>query len=301
MSGPVMIPGMHTPSGPQAPEGAGGYMGQGFVNKVVEGVKDVGSSLAEGASSAWDVLSGERDWRRSKAAAEEARNWTAEREDTAIIRTMDQLKQAGINPMLAGQIGPAGSSASPVPTSHSASSWHSTLGLAGGLVKGGVDAVQGMANVGLIRANSAKSLAETASTLRRIDPDIARIMAATALDQARVPEVKAHTAESVSRTQMNRTRHKQMKYELPRFAAEHEYYKKYGRNAILARENKNPWQSSMLVGGQVGDGLQFAVPKLNSAAAVLAAQAAKKIDRNVRPRARARSGSGPSYFNPGGR
>lgn len=263
-------------------------------------ISDAGNAVADFGSSAWDVLSGERDWRRAQKAAQDARDWTANREDTAVQRRQSDLLAAGINPMLAGAIGGADSSAAPVPQSHSAQSVQGAVSLAGGLLRGGVESVKGLADVGLIRANSARSLAETSVMLRKVDPEIARIVAATAVDQAQVPKLRADTALSTAHRHQANIRSQQMKYELPRFHAESEYYKRYGRNAVLARENRNPWQSSMLVGGQVGSGLEDLGPKVNSAASLMVDKAnrtLKKADRSVRPR----RSSPPNYFMPGGR
>lgn len=78
-----------------------------------------------------NAMSGDRDYQRQKelidyvyqinnASAKEAREWTAKREDTAVIRYANQLKQLGINPYLA--LGNAsGSSASSVATASNAS------------------------------------------------------------------------------------------------------------------------------------------------------------------------------------
>lgn len=248
----------------------------------------VGSAVSSGASSAWDVLSGNRDWKRQKALQET----TWEREDSAYQRMMADLEAAGINPMMAGQLGGSPTSA-PVAKSHSAESVSRAVGLAGSILSGGSSAMKTLTELGLVKANTANTVANTAATVARLPVGIARDVAQTALINAQVPQAQASTAhtvqqtrESQARTEQTGVRTSQMRHEMPRFHAEADYYKRYGRSAVLADKNKNPWQSSMLVADQAGRSLPNAV---NSASAVLSRALSKLSNPGARgKRGRAR-------------
>lgn len=256
-------------------------VGNDYVADAVGAVGDagqaVGGAVADAGGSAWDVLSGERDWRRQQKLQKLA--W--EREDSAYQRMMKDLQAAGINPMMAGQLGGSPSSA-PVARSHSAESVGRTVGLAGSILSGGVGAMKGLTELGLIKANTANQIANTASTVAQLPVGIAKDVALTALTNAQVPKAQADTAlsiqhgkESRARTEQTGVRTGQMRAEMPRFHAEADYYKRYGRSAVLARENRNPWQSGMLVADQAGRGpFQNAV---NSAAKVLEQSANRNL------------------------
>lgn len=90
---------------------AGGIL-PGGAKPIVAEIFDRGKGLAsdgydavaEGAGSAWDVLSGERDWRRNREAVKEEREWELGLANTAHEREMADLLAAGINPMLAGSM-----------------------------------------------------------------------------------------------------------------------------------------------------------------------------------------------------
>lgn len=238
----------------------------------------VGTGIKKGVSSAWDVLSGERDWRRQKGLQEKA--W--EREDSSYQRLTADLEAAGINPMMAGQLGGSPTSA-PVARSHSAESVGRILSMAGGVASGSAGVMKTLTELGSIKANTAHTLADTARIVSHTPAGLSKLIAETALSNAlstesgaRIPLHSAHTVESKARTNQANVRTSQMKAEMPRFHAEADYYKRYGRGAVLARENRNPWQSSQLMAHPVGNSLQAAV---NSASTVMA-KAAGNLERS---------------------
>lgn len=226
--------------------GFGGYLpggsapiheGGGIPGVISDGVSSGGSWLKGTSSSAWDVLSGERDYRRGKRDAIEARDWTAEREDNAIQRRQADLAAAGINPMIAGQIGGADASTYSVPRSNSAESVSRGLSLAGSVISGGVSAYKGVAEAGLIKANTARSLADTAIALKKVDPEIAAIVAGTAVQNATVPMHQSTTALNVAKTTGQKISNQQQRYIMPKFKTEGDYYRKYGINAHVAKNS----------------------------------------------------------------
>lgn len=251
---------------------AGGYLpGAHRPNHemIADAVTSGGSAAADATTSAWDVLSGERDWRRQKGLQEE----TWRREDTAVQRGQADLAAAGINPMLAGQYGGAPTSA-PTARSHSAESVGRIASLAGGVLSGSVSAAKALTEVGAIKASTANTIANTARTISLLPHEMSREIAEVALKQAMVPDVQAGTAhkmqmtkESSARTEQTGVRTQQMRHELPKFASEADYYKRYGRSAVMARELRNPWQSSLLVADQAGRGP--VANAINSAATLL--------------------------------
>lgn len=230
-----------------------------------ESLASAGEGVVDGASSAWDVMSGERDWRRQRKLQEET--WA--REDSAFQRAMADLEKAGINPMLAGQLGGSPTSA-PVAKSHSAESVGRTLSLAGGVLAGSTSAAKAIAETGLARSSSARNLADAAAITARLPAGIAKDVAQAGLYNAQVPHTQAMTAESLSRRLREDSR---FGYEVPRLKADSDYHKRYGRSAVLAREIRNPWQAGMLVADQAGRGpVERAT---NSAASVMARQSAR--------------------------
>lgn len=215
------------------------------------------SDLKRGASSAWDVLSGERDWERQKALQEE----TWRREDTAVQRGQRDLAAAGINPMLAGQYGGAPTSA-PTAKSHSAESVGRIASMAGGVLSGAVNAKKALTELGLIRANTASTVANTANTINHMAPSVAKTVAQTALLEAQLPNMQADTALKHAQKVESGYRSYKHKIELPKYHSEADYYKRYGKSPFLARDLKNPWQASMFVSDRVE-------PTINSASSLL--------------------------------
>lgn len=209
----------------------------------------VGSGVGDAAGNAWDVFSGERDWRRQLKLY----GLENEREDNYYTRLMEGLREAGINPMMAGQLGSMPNDAR-TPSSHSAESWSKVAGMAGGILSGGVGAMKGLTELGLIKANTANQIANTASTVAHLPVGIAKDVALTALTNAQVPKAVADTAlsvqhgkESRARTEQAGVRTSQMRSELPRFHAESKYYSRHGEHAVKADKIRNPWQNVQLV------------------------------------------------------
>lgn len=253
-------------------------------NSIASGIKEGATSAAgligNGLSSAWDVLSGERDYRRDRANFLENRDNTQNREDTSYVRLMEQLKQAGINPMLAGQLSPPGVGSHQPPTSHSGEGVRGALGLASQMFTSGISGITGLASAQASRASSAKSLADASSTLAQLPGQMAHTAAQTvaadasaiasqasaglsrahsAESEARIPVHRATAGKLVSETQLNKLRE-------PQYQAEADFYRRYGRGAVLAREMKNPWQSAMLSANTVGQNME-AGGAINSLAA----------------------------------
>lgn len=271
--------------------------GLGTAVNVVDGARALGGSspaapVREGASSAWDVLSGERDYRRQKRDTAAARDYTAGREDTAYQRAMADLEQAGINPMLAGQLGGAGSSSPQVPQSRTAEGVSRIAGMAGSVLSGSVGAVNTLAQANLAKATSAKNLADAASITARLPSGIASEVALAGLRDAQAGMSTAHSAEATLRTDQQRTR-------WPQFHAEAAYYKEHGSRAVKADKIRNPWQSSSLLkmeprdeSGRTRFTFDSNINKaINSAAAALA-RGAQSVNVKAAP-IRKRSGRVP--------
>lgn len=241
----------------------------------------VASGVKEGATSAWDVLSGERDYRRNRRAFLENRDYTADREDTSYIRLMEQLKDAGINPMLAGQLSPPGVNSSSPPQSNTAAGTRDVLGLASKIFTSGIGGITGLATAQASRASSALSLAQASSTLSKLPGDIAHTAAQTvaadaaaqasmasaglsrahsAESQARVPLHRAHVSESQVRAEKGKAETSNIRLQKPKFAAEADFYRRYGIHGVSADKNRsvssvlnNPQASFDAVGNMVGN------------------------------------------------
>lgn len=278
--------------GDTLPDGTVIQKGRSPWEKATNFLSDAAGAIKDTASSAWDVFSGERDWRRQKALQEE----TWKREDSAFQRSAADLAAAGINPMLAGQLGPAHTSA-PVAQSRTAEGVGRIAGLAGGILSGSVNAVKSIAESGLARATSARQLADAASITARLPSGIAKDLALAALHSAQVPQAQASTAESISRRRQADVRTAQMREEMPRFAAEAAYYKRYGQSAVLARENRNPWQTGLLVVDQAGRGpIQNTVNSASSVLSDVANDLKRRSQVSPKRRASAYSGARSSYY-----
>lgn len=266
--------------------------------------------ISDATSSAWDIMSGNRDYRRDTAAADKAWDREMGASNTSHQREMADLAAAGINPMLAGQMGGAGTPRAHVPQSHSAQSLSGSLGAASSVLGASAGAIGHLATAQAARAGSALSLAQAGDILRRQPGNIAhtaaQTMAANAsavASQAGAGLSRSHSAESVARTvsiENDRNRQK----------AESKYYHDFGRAGVMADKMRNPWQTAVLgsqavpniippTGSPEFDALRSAIGHSAAALSESAARAGKKVDRNVRPKSR--SYSGPSYFNPGGR
>lgn len=215
---------------------------------------------ADAVSSAWDVLSGERDWRRQKALQEE----TWRREDSSVQRGQADLAAAGINPMLAGQYGGAPTSA-PTAKSHSAESVGRIASMAGSVLSGAVSAKKTLTELGLIKANTANTVANTANTINHMAPSVAKTVAQTALIDAQVPQTQADTALKVSHKAESDARTYKHKVEMPKYHSEADYYKRYGKSAFLARDLKNPWQAGMFMSDRMEPTINSASTLLNKA------------------------------------
>lgn len=225
-----------------------------FVGGLIPGDQSagaIGRGVASGASSAWDVLSGERDYRRQIAN----RDLSWAREDDYYSRVMKGLSEAGINPMMAGQLGSMPSSPSTA-QSHSAESVGRLASLAGSIASGGAGVAKTLTELGAIKANTAHTVAQTASEVQRLPVGIAKEVAQTALLEAQVPQAQASTAhsvqqtkESAARTEQTGVRTSQMRHEMPRFHAEADYYRQYGKSAYVAKNS--PLGLGVLVGDQL--------------------------------------------------
>lgn len=155
---------MFQPSSARRPMAAGDVLPDGTVlehNERLDWARDAAGALKDSASSAWDVLSGERDWRRAQAEAQKNRDFQADQASKVHQTEMADLAAAGLNPMMAAQLG-----GNPAP-SGSVAHASQTAGSAAGLLDKGMGVLSGFANIketlsraALNRANSAKAVAE---------------------------------------------------------------------------------------------------------------------------------------------
>lgn len=85
---------------------------------IAEGIGELKDAAIPAAGSAWDVLSGEADRRFSRDEAQKNRDFQENMRDTAHQAEMRDLAAAGLNPMMAAQLGgaatPGGAVAHPV-------------------------------------------------------------------------------------------------------------------------------------------------------------------------------------------
>ena len=270
---------------------------------------ELASSVKEGATSAWDVLSGERDYRRDRENFLENRDYLADREDSSYIRLMEQLKLAGINPMLAGQLSPPGVNATTPPSSHSAENVRGTLGMASSLFGAGINGITGLASAQASKAGSALSLAQAGATLSKLPGDIAHTAAQTVAAQsaalasdAAAGLSKAHSAESVARIPLHAAKASEAKahtnllgataenvaLQRPQFAAEADFYRRYGRAGVAGQKITSPIGATFFA----ADRIDQATPSVRNTVVDLAGNSAKTLsDAMKRQASRVKSGS----------
>lgn len=231
--------------------------------------------VGDGINSATDILSGNRDRRYNREEAEKA--YERQRElirDKAGLE-MEGLSAAGINPTLAGSGFSGG-----VPSVHQASHSGSGSGLAGAINSAG-SIISSITNLRKMIAELPKLQADTRKT--NADANFVEQSTPGNLDNIglRGRELEANTARSVAERGRIEADTFLKKLDRSRAEAESDFYKRYGRGAVLADKMKNPWQSAQLMAHPVGDAVgavnRHLEPALNSAVDV----AAKSIRRSA--------------------
>lgn len=252
--------------------------GQGMFGNAVDSVGDageaVGNAIGDSVSSGWDVISGNRDWRRNKAEAERNRDFQERMANTEVQRRAADLAAAGINPVQAGNLSahsPAGS------TAHSSN----TAGAIGGALNTGISLLNGITGLRKAMAEVRKTNSESDFLDRSFNDRLSQITSGVA-------STEANTAESVIRARKHQAEIGKIgadtdrarlgiqmdRLHLPGLTAESDFYKRFGWSAQLAERMRNPWQSGMLVAGQ---GERAGVPALNSASDYLSNQVSKGV------------------------
>lgn len=247
---------------------------------------DIADAVGDGLNSAWDVLSGERDYRRNKAATDLAWEREMGAANSEAQRRAADLARAGINPIQAGNLGGSSPKAQ-VPQSHTAQALSGGVNSAVGVLGGLTSLRTAMASIPNLVAQTRKTNADAAfveastpKNLRNLDLQGPSIEANTAASVALADKHKADTDGRKVDTKIQRLR-------LPQFHAESEYYKRYGRNAILADKNRNPWQSAQLMAGQVGDAITDS--NLSTATDILSNKVRQNVESTAKRSAKARS------------
>lgn len=265
---------------------------------------DVKDAVTEGASTGWDIISGNRDARRNRAEAEKNRKWQEYMSNTEVQRRAKDLEAAGINPVMAGSMMAGTPSGSTAHSSNSAGALSGFINNATSIFSNIIGLKKAMAEIPQMEANTRKTLADanyveasTPGNLRNLDftgaftqANTGKVLQDTMTGKATEDNVKQRTATEAIRTHQERLR-------LPQFHAEADWYRKHGSGGVTAEKIKGPVQamglSSSIVGSMVDKALSTR-SALNTAVDALASRAADRVldfvrtpkKGSVRPRKR---------------
>lgn len=236
---------------------------------IDEGISSLGDALGDGLNSAWDVLSGERDWRRNKEEAERNREFQEYMSNTEAQRRAADLAAAGINPVMAGSLQASTPSGS---VAHGSNS----QGAVSGAINSGISLLNGVTSLRKAMADIRKTNAD-ADFVERSTPDNLKHLALT------IPQIEANTAESVGRTHklatevdLNRLYADHQRARLPESQAIGDYYRQHGRQGVVAEKIRNPQQFAIL-GGSSTISDMMGSKALNSAADYLSEQVSRGV------------------------
>lgn len=269
----------------------GGYFDSGEKGGNVLDAVDNASQPAQdaagkGFATSWDILSGERDNRRAKAAADLAWQRTMDADNTKVQRYADDLEAAGINPIQAASYSGGSPTAQASAPSHTAGSLSGAINSAMGVLGGVTNLKKALAEIPMMQATARKTNADAAYVEASTPTNLRNLDWQGKLHEAHIGQ--ANTGSDVNRatveqkkvqTRIEEIREKQERYRLPKFAAEASHYNRWGSAAVAADLYKNPWQTGQLV--------------VNSAVDAIAAKAAEDAKKAAQGSRRGRHTPAP--------
>jgi len=226
----------------------------------------------DAGETAWDVLSGNRDWERNKAEAQKNRDFQERMSNTESQRKAADLAAAGINPVMAGDLSassPSGSTAAP---SDSRGAAHANINSALSMVSSVLSLKRLQAEIPQMMANTRKTNADAHYVEASTPGNLRNLDFAGAFTQA-------NTGKSVAETERTKTETHKNRLQYPEFKARADHFKKWGPSAVGAQLYSNPWQTGQLI--------------VNSAVDAVAKQAAEQANKQAQGNRRGRHTPAP--------